>query len=283
MNIDRSVLAAVRAWTIGNWYAPWNTVTGTANPAGHFKMGILTIDNPELNHAVDKVLLPALARAGHTPPAQRDIVRLHDAASAGDDGNVLAEIQNAVLKFRQDGVDHVVIMDSNGSATLFFANDAYSQRYFPRLGGGSGNAFETLLETGNVQRQSIAGAVAAGWTPVLDVPYGTEHKYESPAAAHCRALMRAGGQTFSNSNGESYALGYCDVLAVLAAALDRAPSLTALGLAQGAERIGRSLPSALTVGLDVAPGHHDAAGAFYANVYDDSCGCLHYRGARQLI
>ncbi|MBV9293808.1 MAG: hypothetical protein JO222_15305, partial [Frankiales bacterium] len=52
MNIDRSVLAAVRAWTIGNWYAPWNTVTGTANPAGHFKMGILTIDNPELNHAV---------------------------------------------------------------------------------------------------------------------------------------------------------------------------------------------------------------------------------------
>ncbi|HET6909877.1 MAG TPA: hypothetical protein VFH54_11105 [Mycobacteriales bacterium] len=283
MNIDRSMLAAVRAWTIGNWYAPWNTVTGSPAPGGQFKMGVLTIDDPVLNYAVDKVLLPALVRAGHRPPAAQDIIRLHEPGSAGDDGGVLADIQNAVLKFRQDNVDHVVIMDSNGSATLFFANDAYSQRYFPRLGGGSGNAFQTLLETGNVQQQSMAGAVAAGWTPVLDLPYGSEHKFESPAAAHCRQLMKAGGQTFTNANAEAYALGYCDALAVMARALDAAPALTASGLAQGAEKIGKSLMSALTVGLDLGPGRHDAAGAFYADVYDNGCTCFTYRGARQII
>jgi len=283
MNIDRSMLAAVRAWTIGNWYAPWNTVAGAPATGGQFKMGVLTIDDPVLNHAVDKVLLPALARAGHRPPAAQDIIRLHEPGSAGDDGSVLAEIQNAVLKFRQDNVDHVVIMDSNGSATLFFANDAYSQRYFPRLGGGSGNAFQALLETGNVQQQSMAGAVAAGWTPVLDLPYGSEHKFESPSAAHCRELMKAGGQTFTNANAEAYALGYCDALTVIARALDAAPTMTANGLAQGAESIGRSMMSALTVGLDLGPGHHDAAGAFYADVYDNSCTCFTYRGARQLV
>lgn len=285
MNTDRSVLAAVQAWTVGGWYSPWNTVTGAPDPHGTFKMGVLTEDDPEIVHAVHKVLLPALARAGHTPPAPQDIVTLREPGSAGDDGSVLAAIQNAVLKFRQDKVDHVLITDANGSATLFFANDAYSQHYYPRLGGGTGNAFQTLMETGNIQQKSVVGAVGAGWIPVLDLPYdGSAHKYESPAAANCRALMKAGGgQTFSSANPESVALGYCDGLTELATALARAPSLTAVGLAQGAETIGRSLASALTVGLDIAPGHHDAAGAFYANVYDNGCGCFAYRGSRQLI
>lgn len=284
MNIDRSVLAAVQAWTVGGWYSPWNTVTAGPNPGGTFKMGVLTIDDPLLNHAVDKVLIPALVRAGHKPPAQQDIVRLQKPSSAGDDGSILAAIQNAVLKFRQDNVDHVLIMDSNGSATLFFANDAYSQGYFPRLGGGSGNAFQTLMETGNIQRKSILGAVGAGWLPIIDLPYnGSDAKYESSAATRCRALMKAGGQSFSDANAEAHALGYCDTVTLLATALERAPTLTATGLAQGAETIGRSMASAVTPGLDIAPGHHDAAGAFYTTVYDDRCGCFAYRGARQLV
>jgi ABC-type branched-subunit amino acid transport system substrate-binding protein len=283
MNFDRSMLAAVRAWTIGDWYAPWNTSTGAALPQGQYKMGVLTVDEPVLNHAVDKVLIPALVRAGHKAPDPQDIIRLNEPASAGDDGNVLAQIQNSVLKFRQDNVDHVVVMDSNGSATMFFANDAYSQHYYPRLGGGSGNAMQALLETGNIQQQSVVGAVAAGWAPVLDVPYGSGGKYESPAASRCRTLMKNGGQTFSNANAEGYALGYCDALAVLANALNNAPYLNAAGLAQGAEKIGRSLPSALTVGLDIGPGRHDAVGAFYSNVYNSGCSCFGYRGARQLI
>jgi len=285
MNLDRSVLAAVKAWTVGNWYAPWDTLRAAPKPGGTFKMGVLSFDDPRFDHAVNKVLIPALVRAGRTPPATQDIVRLSNAASAGDDGSVLAAIQSAVLKFRQDGVDHVLVMDSAGSATLFFANDAYSQGYFPRLGGGSGNAFQTLMETGNVQKKSVTGAVGAGWLPVLDLPYdGSDRKYEDRgAAAHCRALMAAGNQSLDNANAAVFALGYCDSLTLLARALDRAPSLTAVGFAQGAEALGRSLPSAVTAGLDVAPGHHDAAGAFYANVYDDACGCFTYRGPRQLI
>jgi hypothetical protein len=248
-------------------------------------MGVLTVDDRRLNHAVDKVLIPALVRAGHTPPAPGDIIRLSKASSAGDDGSILAAIQNAVLKFRQDNVDHVLVMDSNGSATLFFANDAYSQGYFPRLGGSSGNAFQALMETNNIQKKSMAGAVSAGWIPVIDLPYdGSDRKYESPAAAaHCRALMKAGGQSPDNANAAVFALGYCDSLSLLVRALDHAPQLTAAGLARGAETIGRSMPSAVTVGLNIARGHHDAAGAFYANVFDDACGCFTYRGARQLI
>jgi hypothetical protein len=284
MNMDRSMLAAVRAWTVGGWYTPWNTATGSPDPHGSFKMGILTEDDPPIVHAVHKVLLPALTRAGHIPPAPQDIVTLHEPGSAGDDGSVLAAIQNAVLKFRQDNVTHVLVTDANGSATLFFANDAYSQHYYPRLGGGTGNAFQTLMETGNIQQKSVVGAVGAGWIPVIDLPYdGSANKYESPAAARCRALMKAAGQTFTSANPESVALGYCDGLTQLATALNRAPTLTAVGLAQGAESIGRSLASALTAGLDIAPGHHDAPGAFYANVYVDSCGCFKYRGARQLV
>jgi len=95
--------------------------------------------------------------------------------------------------------------------------------------------------------------------------------------------MKAGGQSFSNANAEAYALGYCDALMVMAKALAAAPSLTARGLAVGAERLARSIPSALTVGLDVAAGHHDAAGAFYADVYENGCTRFAYRGARQLI
>jgi NO-binding membrane sensor protein with MHYT domain len=95
--------------------------------------------------------------------------------------------------------------------------------------------------------------------------------------------MKANGLTFSNANAESFALGYCDVFNVLVQALANVPSLTARGLAQGAERIGRSLPSALMLGLNVAAGHHDGAGAFYADAYQDSCSCFGYKGPLQLI
>ena len=46
------------------WYGGWNTATGApgATPA---KLGVLTVDSVGLRRAVDKVLLPAFAAAGH--------------------------------------------------------------------------------------------------------------------------------------------------------------------------------------------------------------------------
>jgi hypothetical protein len=270
--------AQLRAIESQKWLNPWNSTTGApgTTPA---KVGLVSYDLPAVNHAVDQVLLPGLKRLGHAVE-QQNIYRIAVPQATSDDASAEAALQNAMLKMRSNNVDHVVVVDNGGAMTLLFANNLYSQRYFPRLAGTSSNGFQALLTGGSIQPQVLHGLVGAGWEPVIDLPFTV--KQASPARASCQKLMRAAGQTFSDANSEAVALGYCDKLTFLQAAVKLAGALTSGAYLSAIDRLG-SFTTARGLGSTFGPGRHDGGNAFRDMLFDTGCGCVAYSGPTRTV
>jgi hypothetical protein len=222
---------------------------------------------------------PGLRALGHAPdPA--DVIRITPPGAVSDDGAVVAAIDNAVLKLNADGVTHVILDDSNGSLALFFNNYAYSQHYFPRYGGSSGNGWQTLLGAKSIQAQTLVGAIGIGWQPLVDLPYQSGDGPSSNATRHrCFALFKQNGMA-PTDQGTSLALAEgCDVFYLLPSALTgyRGP-VNADVVLQRVNALGTSYGLASGLGSRLAADQHDGAGGFSDMHFDGSCSCVTYSG-----
>jgi hypothetical protein len=95
------------------------------------KVGILAPDKADWKWVVPHVLVPELARRG-IKVSPSDVVIWHFPESTSGNGQAASEIQAAVLKFRSNGVTHVLPVEQNSLA--FFASAAEGQHYRPRYG-----------------------------------------------------------------------------------------------------------------------------------------------------
>src|SRR5207302_6877331 len=93
---DRVFAALVPSLSQQGWFGSWDKVRGGpgVTPA---KVGIVTVDDPRQNAAVDGVLIKALRDAGHAP-SPSDVIRITPPGGFADDGAVVAQINNAALK-----------------------------------------------------------------------------------------------------------------------------------------------------------------------------------------
>ena len=98
-----------------------------------------------------------------------------------------------------------------------------------------------------------------------------------PAVTQCLAIFKQAGVVLTERVAESFAMRYCDSLRFLKAALDRAPSLDPAGLRAGAESLGHSHQSALTLSAAFGPGRHDGADQVRPFAFNDTCSCFVYR------
>jgi hypothetical protein len=275
-NLAASQLAAIAS---GGWLGGWDATRGASGPA-KAKVGVLSYDLPQVNHAVDDVLLPGLAKLGAKVDPQ-DVFRIAIPQSSGDNGAAAAAVQNTVLRLRNDGVDHVVLVDNGGAMTLLFANDAYSQHYLPRYAGTSSNGFQALLSAGDIQPAVLAGAVGAGWEPLIDLPAAASKAKLSAAGKACRALMAKAGMTFSDVNSEAVAFGYCDKVSLLVAAVgSRAPTLA--GFVDGLNSL-TTFASARGMASRFSASRHDGGSGYYAMAFDSGCSCFAYNGGMRSL
>lgn len=274
--------ATMHALAAEGWYSPWNSATGAAGttPA---KTGVVSYDLPAVVQAVKGVVLPALNQAGY-PAAAADVFQIPVPQSTADDSTAEGALQNAMLRLRGDGVDHVVLVDNGGAMTLLFSNDAFSQHYFPRYAGSSANGFQALLDGGDIQAATMAGAVGAGWEPVIDLPFASSAKgpFMTTTRATCLALMQRNGQSFSDSNSEAVALGYCDKLHFFQRAEQLAGAVGLAAFESAVDRVG-SFASYRGLGSTFAPGWHDGASTYVDLVFDGTCGCMSYHGQREVV
>jgi hypothetical protein len=269
--------AQVASISSGGWLGGWDAATGSAAKTAA-KVGVMSYDLPAVNHAVDDVLLPGLARLGAHVAAQ-DVLRIPIPQSSGDNGAAAAAVQSSVLRLRNDGVDHLVLVDNGGAMTLLFANDAYSQHYFPRYAGTSSNGFQALLSAGDIQPAVLAGAVGAGWEPLLDLPRGASNSYLSAAGRACRSLMAKAGLSFADASSEAVAFGYCDKIALLRAAIGKqAPSLSAF--VAGLNGLSAFDP-ARAVASGFSATQHDGGRGYFAMTFKSDCTCFAYGGGRR--
>jgi hypothetical protein len=251
-------------------------VTGApaATPA---KLGIISYDTPQWNIPLDRVMLPGLRAAGH-PVDPANVQRIAYPSDSDQVAGSVAQIQSAVLKFRQNGVTHVIVLDANGSMTLHMLNNMRGQQYYPRLGVNSATGVQALYDGYKQDPKSFSGAVGLGWSPTLDLPQGKSDGYFTKRTTDCiKMVERRTGQRFADTNSASIALGYCDQLYLLAAAIDRAVGgVNRAAAAAAIEGLGGAFAAAGTRGVYFSPSRHDGIEYGYDMRFEASCSCVKY-------
>lgn len=284
LNLDRAAQVEMSALKAQHYYSPWNSSTGSPGGSG-VKIGIVTFDDPAFAHAVDDVMVPKLAAGGYPKP---DIVRVAVPQTDADIATLSAALKNAVLRFRTEHVDHVIFSQASGSLGLFFLKEAEAQRYRPRYAATSGDAFQLLISGAGVPKAQFNGAVGAGWSPLLDLPFDQNSdtgKYSNSARQHCLKLMKQGGQRFPDANAEGVAGITCNALYLIRDALAHAPNgvINRDNFLAGLNSLGTKFVAAGAISTRFAPDQHDGGNSYYYYRYDAKCGCMAYYGAPHLI
>jgi ABC-type branched-subunit amino acid transport system substrate-binding protein len=257
------------------YFDGWNTTTSApaTTPA---KIGVLTFDRPEWERPLTSLLLPALKRAGH-PVAEQDVFRARYASTTTEAGPLAADMQSAALRFRNDGVTHVIFLDGSALMNIFFSQNAANQHYYPRFGVNSATGLQAIADSGAVDKKLYKGALGIGWLPGLDLPPSASGSYATAGSRHCAAVMSKAGFTFPDTNSRTIAYGACDQLYFIAAAINGAGRSVTLANAQAAvDRLGSGFVPANLPAAYFSARQHDAVAKVYDLAWDDGCGCAKY-------
>jgi hypothetical protein len=220
-------------------------------------------DVPDDIAAVNQGLRPALARLG---------LKLDATFASPTDASAQPAYKNAVLRFRADGITHVLF--TSASSPFQFMADAESQQYYPRYGLGSKNSPSTLQGISSASAQH--GAMGIGWQPMNDVDAAHDPGTISARQALCLKLQKDAGQNTSARATAVFGLWYCDNLFLLRDALLHAPSFSPAGFRQGAESL-TSFEVASTFRSILGPNRlHDGASAYRVFAFKDACSCYQY-------
>jgi hypothetical protein len=243
-----------------SWFSGWDSSAG-APASARAKVGVLYFDT---DPAFRELATKAMARVGY---------QVSDSFGYKDDLSTLSsQMQSAVLQFRQRGITHVVIEESDG--VLFFLPAAEDQGYRPRYGFTSLNAAKALSDTGTVPARQFVGMRGVGWAPELDVG---NTKSESTAAAACRKVMKDAGIDTTDSTAFFYMAVECDAFLLLRDGLERQRSFTPTGLREGLEALGTHFAAAAVTGIGWHPGSYDGVSALLDFGYDN--GTFAYHGS----
>jgi hypothetical protein len=275
---DHVVTNLVDALVAQRYFTPWDTTSGRPGSAP-VRVGILAPDTADWAQVVPRVIVAELAR--HGIPVERDNVYVwHFPDSTAGNGQAASQIQSAVLRFRSNGVTHVLPMEVNSST--FFASAAESQGYRPRYGVNSLAQFQVFGGT-LIPRGQLGGAVGLGWLPSLDLPASAnadDGPYAGAGRRRCLHTLKQAGITPSDGTAKSIALVLCDELYSVQAALDAIGPADAVnagsylrGLASLGNRFGfAGLPQGSFAG------HRYPVRVGWRLRYDAECQCMRYDG-----
>ena len=256
----------VNAMVKAGWHkpvAPW--------PTG--KIGLITWQTNEYEYAMKEGYLKAMRANGLKAEDVRYIAVPQNANSIAD---ASAAISNAVLAFRQKGIDHVFIGDGPAGIftgvglTLLFLQNAQSQSYFPRYGFNSNNG----PDFPNHPKEQLAGMIA------IDSYDEAKSKDEgialNPARERCFDIMRKKGLPVGDSQTQMFALNGCEAVFFAEAVLKRAGGSSLDRVIPGAHSLGTSYRSPFTYGTRIRPGQQDGVYLFRNLRFESGCSCLKY-------
>jgi len=264
LNLDRIAAVVPPALQRNGWFGTKPVI------------GVVTEDSPDFAHATDQVLVPALQRLGYQVKSVARFPNVSDETGLQEGS---AQAGNAIVRFRGDGVDHVVFLSRNGINLTLFANAAESQAYRPRYALSSQDAAQALVTSGLIQNPSaqLAGALTVGWIPALDVPFDRSSPYlRTPQAKSCLSRVAKRMPVPSDTQGLFHLILNCDAVDVLVRAF-AGRSLGVPSFVAGVESLGTSFLPVATFGARFGPGRHDGASFTRVAAYAD--GRFTYRGS----
>jgi ABC-type branched-subunit amino acid transport system substrate-binding protein len=226
----------------------------------HPKIAAMIGDTTDERAALKDGLTPALARHGLS---LTDYVATNDSSA----------YSNAVLKFKSEGITHV-LFGFLGSPLTFMTN-AETQHYYPRYGLHSRSSPGALLQ-GNAPAAQQVGAMGMGWQPMNDVDGQRDPGVLNARQKLCLQLTKQAGQDPSVRVTALVALWICDAIFFVRDTLAIAPDFTPAGFRAGAEALG-TVGVASTFRSTLGPGLlHDGAGAYRVFAYKSDCSCYQY-------
>jgi ABC-type branched-subunit amino acid transport system substrate-binding protein len=230
------------------------------------KIAVVRYDTPTHVEYLNEAFKPRIAVHGLNLVADQ---AFSQPRSAGDAGAVSAQASSAMLDLQTKGVDRVVFMPTGAALPLLFMAAAESQGFRPLYGLSSLDP--PVFLAANFKGTQLRGARAVAWLPAGDVEAAQDPGLVS-AEKRCKDAVRDGG---SPADGRTI-IAYCEGLFLLKDALDRTTDHTASGLRKAVEALGSSWKDPRTFQSVWGPGRHDAAAAYGAAYYDESCSCFKY-------
>ena len=279
LTTDRVFQQLPRSLATMGYYAGWDATLGQASAAATTKIGVLTYDHPEWNRPLNR-LLSGLQAQGH-PVDPGDIIKVAWPQSTSDEQNMAPGVGSAELKFRQDGVNHVILLDASGLLLITFSRAAQGQHYYPRYGLESGSGAQTLESGSDVDAQQLNGAVGFVWSPGLDLTPSAAAPYEPARMKACLHMIdqRTGQKLENQPNAAGIAIGYCDTLYLLKWGVEHAgPSITRDTVMAAIEHTGLSYPAVGFLQEFYGPGRHDGVQVGWNFAWDSGCTCAKYAG-----
>lgn len=254
----------------------WDTNTGGPGGALPVNVGVLYTDQPQWKRATEDVLLPELAKRGiRVDPA--NVFQSSYPKSSSETGAFVAQVQSAVVKFRQNNVTHVIPVDVNSLG--FFTAGAESQRYRPRYAVTTASQPQLLVDAGVTPARQLNGALGFGWQPLIDV--SDYAKYPAPGRAACLRMAAAAGQRPTGPTAEFSIVGACDAFYGLRQALGafgKSEGITGRAIVHGFEALGTRFTFASIPAGSFSTRKHWATASGYPYAFDASCQCMAYTG-----
>jgi len=248
------------------------------------RLGIVTWDAPNYHEALQSGYLPTLKSVGVTPATQTAFI--HVPASFNDLGGMNSDINSAVLRFANQHIDHVMIVDGSagvcaGACLGFeFLHQAQSQGYHPRYGFNDYNYADTSVDS-LYPHQQLSGSVAVVWSDnntAQDAGYKTNRSRED-----CYALMHKYGWDFdATSDNQTFEIrSACELLWFSRAAIAKMGKaiLNNDNFVAGVNLLGTSFHPLSTYVARFSATQHDGVVAVRNERYYDSCTCYRFTSA----
>ena len=183
------------------------------------------------------------------------------------------DVNNAVLRFRADGVKTVVFIAPSGIIEILFMQAAEQQQWRPDyILGDSTDPWFIGEAAPTAQVQHITGA---GSLPVSNVP---ESQYPTTAREkQCFAVIRAAGETNTNRHSSLTATPYCEATwEFVAVASKVVGALTPVSYFNAYSQVGTSFDPVTTFAINFANGRHTGAARYRTLGYASQCQCITY-------
>lgn len=239
------------------------------------KVGLVTYDMPTFRHPVERTLVPAMKAIGREVA---DVAYVSYPSTYDQIGGMAAQMANTVLRFRQQGISHVMIFDSiNALITFTFMTAAENQGYQPRYGLNSYNGGQMAADELGLANQ-MRNAVSVAWNPLFDVPEGDYDDW-GPGSAECDRIFADAGITFDSRNARGIGYQQCDTMRAFVAGMAASSGpLSGKGVIEGLERLGSSFDSGLYGPLRLGPDRHFGLSRYRLAHFSQDCACWRYTG-----
>jgi hypothetical protein len=233
-------------------------------PTGLQKLGVLYFNGANFVAGFN-ALKAAWAARGVKIAAS---VALSNWNSVGEIAGLLTSVQSAELRFRAQGVTHVMCVETNAFICGFFGLVAASQGYFPRYAFTSDQPLTNILA--NVPAKGLKGSVFVGWNPPQDL---SRLSSMPRGVRSCWAFMNKHGFPTSTGNERDGAASICEAVDYAVATLKAAGSTDPDAIVAAARSIGPSFETRRVLG--VGTGQAGVA-VVRRGSFQEGCSCFVY-------